>query len=882
MLAESNKGSVDLRLCAPDLFIVDLDRGLLKRLCRKRELIACRVLAVDEGGRCYFEASLQLIKNKWTVKLTYSLGYCSVAAEHLPNILRLKFSISPKSRFFAVATLVQYGRELSRSDDAVLIGGHTPPQISPPSVVAHDDTRSLVLVSVYDGDGFEDIEWISVGFKSHGCQIDIRADIELHRFSVDAKDENSAGVNVDHLVDARLSDIEYFTNIARLILVVDRSVEVELPVVTISVKDHFLGEFSASHRLETKGATSIPRLVPKYEPHRVRENCIGWLSAMKARRGSFPNSAVMLKRATLPRSRPEWMSEIEYSERFNHAGYGPYAIKKFPVTHITWSYCGDYAGQKQLVPHVNAAISLGGLGYVPSKDKDFTLNELAALDFDLRPNVIPSWKVSFPASREILSAVRPAYWALLEQRLQWVVANGVTSLQLDDYPSGGVCVTYGGDFSPECMRGFAAWLENNLSQRERSSYGLPADLTDFNYRDWLIEKEGIKSAREYDRVREKLRTTSLFRRYHWDVALSSWRRIRAILDKLSPDRYISLTSNGAPDWPAPEAYAYNSAIVDAMVAEIHLYPQRSRIDVSAINAFLMADGLGVRLGGVPKGEENSFFTAVPVRDLRRVHVAEAYALGHQLMVPWGNWRKNVKRLFPRWEREYGVCYPEDRDQSFSSEPPELLAPIYEFVVSHSYLFDGFEKYSNVGLVIRYRTPTIYTRFIVRELVRLHIQFSIVFADSSLHARTLDEGLARSFEHLIFAESVSFYEDAVSAATIKSYLASRDINAPIPRAIWCSNEDCFITIMQKGTENGKEVVIHLVNRSYDSINQIVPMMDDIVLRIPHAIVGPMLELIDVVGFEEDEFSALPIARCEGETIFRVKNLGIWGILRFAKR
>tara|TARA_B100001123_G_C15320304_1_gene1027643 strand:- start:1048 stop:3141 length:2094 start_codon:yes stop_codon:yes gene_type:complete len=266
------------------------------------------------------------------------------------------------------------------------------------------------------------------------------------------------------------------------------------------------------------------------------------------RRRMFSNSDIVLMRAYAPLSRPDFMTPEEFHERFRHDLYTPYPYKHYPIDYDIWNYSKSIPEQSELIPSVSFTIDTNtlNLGAFPVEPTD-DLQEIAALDFNLEPKVIPPWMRRFTRFRELLSAVRKPYIRRLYTGLDYALSLGANSIQLDGFPNGGMMVTLGGDFSPESMEGFAQWLDQNLTKDERRQYGLPKDLNGFNYLHWLKNSKGIKTKNDYMEKLESIKTTKLFRDFNWSVAINTYNKIRNFLDLRTPKRYVPITSNGAPD-----------------------------------------------------------------------------------------------------------------------------------------------------------------------------------------------------------------------------------------------------------------------------------------------------------------------------------------------
>ena len=541
---------------------------------------------------------------------------------------------------------------------------------------------------------------------------------------------------------------------------------------------------------------------PQYEP------VIGPLSdyvskadTLYPNRKMFGNSDIALMRAYAPLSQPAFMTADEFHERFSHELYTPYPYKHYPIDYDIWNYSKSVPEQSQLIPSVSFTIDTNtlNLSAFPVEPTD-DLRDIAALDFNLEPKVIPPWMRRFSRFRELLSAVRKPYIRRLYTGLDYALSLNANSIQLDGFPNGGMMVTLGGDFSPESMEGFAQWLDQNLTKDERLQYGLPIDLNGFNYLHWLKNTKGIKTKNEYMEKLESIKTTNLFREFHWSVALDTYHKIRKHLDLRRPKKHIPITSNGAPDWFAPSAFAYNSSVVDALCAEVHFYPRSELKSVNSIYAYKMANALKVQLVSTPKGEENDFFAENPsfAEGIMPAYIAESYAMGHRIMVPWAFWRKSMdERLYLN---------------------PEKFKPIFNFIHENEALIDNFNQVTTTAVVVRYGTMQAKTERIISELINNDVPFTIFLADDKYYPRHLDKISLEAVQRIILVDPINWYNEKDQSILMK-FQNKIDYDRYLSPA---RTPDQSVISVPWGTSKTNEHLIHLLNRNFNtSSNKIEP-------------------------------------------------------------
>ena len=592
--------------------------------------------------------------------------------------------------------------------------------------------------------------------------------------------------------------------------------------------------------------------------HPTIETANKYLSRAKVlypKRRMFKNSDIVLMRAYAPLTKPEFMSPKDFFERFSHELYTPYPYKHYPIDYDIWNYSRSIQEQSTWVPNVSFTIDTNTLNLSAFPiEPAYDLDAIAALDFNLEPNVIPPWMRGFHTFKHLLSATREPYLNRLYTGLDYGLSLGAHSIQLDGFPNGGMIVTMGGDFSEESMTKFAIWLEDNLDKKERIKLELPEDFSGFNYRNWLKEVKGIKTKNEYMQEIESLPTTNLFRDFNWSIAIEIYHKIREFLDLRKPKRYIPITSNGAPDWFAPAAFAYNSSVADALVAEVHFYPRTELKSVNSIYAYKMADALQVQLASVPKGEENDFFSEHDdyAQGILPSYIAESYAMGHRIMVPWAYWRK------ASYERFY--------------TNPDNLKSYFEFIENNRMLFDGYAPITTTALVLRYTTMQPKTERIITELLANDVPFTIFLADDNFYPRHLTDEMLESVQRILLVDPINWFNEK-DQLTLMKHQHKIEYSKPLSPA---STTEKLIYTIPWGKPHENEHVIHLLNRNFNSHTKSNSPQQNFDVVINTNYINPT-NLRAFYLEPNEESIELDLIETEADFSVRIPELKTWGLL-----
>jgi len=623
----------------------------------------------------------------------------------------------------------------------------------------------------------------------------------------------------------------------------------------VVLNDGFRSDLSRSGPLDRK----TPELPLSYVPDvRPAADYLRFAASHRTDKHLYDNSSVVLMRANMPLDRPEWMSTEQFKDIFPNPSerYTSYPYLVYPIDFDIWSYSRLISAHKPYVKSISFSVDTMTLNFTGLDNTEEDLNRMAAVNFDGKPDVTAPWMANFPF-RQMMSAAREPYFDRLFRGLDQAVAHGADTIQLDGYPNGGVMVSLGGDFSPESMRKFTAWLQHHTTPEHRKSLGLPVDLANFNYHQWLIEN-GVKTRSEYMAKLNDLPATGLFRSFNWDVAVEAYRRIREHLNEISPKKYIPLTSNGAPDWFAPSAYAYNSVVVDGLSAEVHFFPREGLNSLNAIYAYQMAGAIGVQLAAVPKGEENFYFSRhlEEARGLLPSYIAESYAFGQRIMVPWSYWMKGTDRRF--------------------FDDPQYYQPYFKFIADHRDLFDGLERVVSTGIIVRYGTEHAKTQKIMRYLLERDVPFALIIADDKVYSRQLKRADVATIDDIVVVDPIYWYDHADQSVLVANQhkVDFDGFIAPV------RSSDPNIYVVPWSRPDGSEQVIHLLNRDYDSSAHRVIPKAHVSLAIDATFLGSKCWKSKYYEPGTDSLD-LRMEKEGSKWHIEVPRLSVWGIVKLSK-
>ena len=379
-------------------------------------------------------------------------------------------------------------------------------------------------------------------------------------------------------------------------------------------------------------------------------------------------------------------SDVIFSTRFKRDNALEVA-RAYGATRIEWVYSADPLYIKELrtvAPWFGGALS----STIPLKS-----DQGIARDIEGQPIVAP-WMKSWGA-KWITVADASTRAALTDLAMRYISA-GASSIQIDDPTLQFGARWWGADFSDSSIRGFSDFLQRHPDRKLIADLGLDLDRPDLDYREFLAEKYGIRTAREYAARQKNLPTTALWYVYLKESVLSHFSEFRRIIDGVAGKR-VPLSMNlwlVGPD-ARRDQFALIKHVDYAMV--------ETKIDDYDLLTLMAATYRSLGIGFVPSILPRS-------KEENRIAIAGLYALGAQPLVPWDVYINQGPEKLPT--RFFGM--------------PEDYADLYRFVRTNAEVFEGYETLPVVGIlapVEKYDFST--TLALVRRLNRANVPFAMV-------------------------------------------------------------------------------------------------------------------------------------------------------------
>jgi len=308
----------------------------------------------------------------------------------------------------------------------------------------------------------------------------------------------------------------------------------------------------------------------------------------------------------------------------------------------------------------------------------------------------------------------PAFRRIFKREAKKLLEAGVDSIHVDDWlMSAGTARVGLACFCPSCMDGFRRYLKRILKPREPEQLGI-TDLSTFDYREFLREKFGIRSAEDYRANFRRLPLTPHFLDFQREGLRDFYRDLRSYLEQISPEKYIPISVNchfGGRAVDGSFRGLFCADLMDFLLGEAS--PGMQSVD-DYVQPCKVAEAVGI---------PQIMMTKPKWLGVSQAALATTYALGQWFRVPWDLYMGNDETGHPA-PRYYGK-----RDD---------WKKFYDFIHARASLFDGYRTASVVGVLFNAdAAPFGPVREICRRLTRLQIPFHLICASSRFNRIPLD-------------------------------------------------------------------------------------------------------------------------------------------------
>ena len=484
----------------------------------------------------------------------------------------------------------------------------------------------------------------------------------------------------------------------------------------------------------------------------------------------------------------------------------------------------------------------------------------------------------------------PLYLNYLLHQVQQVIGAGADMIMLDCVIPTITTVAKGGCFCSICKDGFRKYLAANFSVNEMAKNGIK-EIEAFDYQEYLLE-QNVSLAKFVEistgNTRGDIPLLDQYLDFQYCGASDCFKVLKERAYKLNGEA-IAFSTNAPFAHPI---HSFSVSHMDYFTREIKYAPPQSEIFPSrAWFEFKVAESFGklVACTACPPDFEHIGDQKIP--GFCRLWIAQAFASGHNFMVPARMWTRRIANQPDHW---------------YESNPGDY-EPIYEFVSRNRKFIDDYETVAKVALVIDYSefmkllwnsstssvdaaTPKIDSgsgripyQHICNSLALQNVPFRLIFFGNDWLEDQLDKHDLRKYERivkLVKGDVNKKLEHKLEPhrARVVDWDSGMDVlfsnNCPIV-PIGASN--IVVLPRQHSTDGEAPAVVHLLNLNYDAETDSHQSVKHLKLQIQRSLFGRHISNIYVFVLESDKPIPCDFIESEHNIEVSIPQLMGWAIL-----
>jgi hypothetical protein len=459
----------------------------------------------------------------------------------------------------------------------------------------------------------------------------------------------------------------------------------------------------------------------------------------------------------------------------------------------------------------------------------------------------------------------PLYREFLEDWLAKSMAAGPDGLHIDDYSGTAGAVTWlSAGFCRHCMAGFRDYLAKNVPKEKLAGLGI-TDLGTFDYRQFLVDR-GV-SPDDYKKHRASLPLADEFLDYQVRANTEYVRAFHKLASKLR-GKPVTLSVNSGLSSPMSLAIA---PYVSYFCCEVGQNAASRAVPKHPIYVFKLADGLDRPLAVMGSGQDHAFIMEHNLPGLVRTWIATAYAFGHSFVAPHRLW-----------------CYTKEEGTHWYSGPTDQYAWLYQFVRQNARLFDRYEAIAPVAVVYdnaARRRGKADIEPICVELAERNVPFTMVVAGDDWLDYRLDADRLARFKAVIVPKDLALDDsqqkliDQVKAeGRLVVWPGDEQLEKLVPAPVVVEGSE-HVGVVPRAIPGdvSAPVVIHLLNRQYDSEKDAMVPQENFTLRLRLDLMGGRKLSRAVLHAPKQEPQTIDVTPAADAVTFTVPKLDLWAIV-----
>jgi hypothetical protein len=447
---------------------------------------------------------------------------------------------------------------------------------------------------------------------------------------------------------------------------------------------------------------------------------------------------------------------------------------------------------------------------------------------------------------------QPQFRQFLRERVIETLKAGADGLHIDDHLGTAGGLWLGVCFCDRCLDGFRLYLKGRPTG-ELQRLGISQPET-FDYRDvvrrWLAA-DGKRKAPQHP-------LWPVWSVYQCRAAAAFMQELHELASQTA-GHPIPMGANAGLLWPRHLA---DYKTLDLFSAETDHHAERERFSDLPLFAYRLGDAVDRPYAATASGGDWAYIKEHSLPGLVQGWIALSYAAGHRLMAPHRQW-----------------CYTPQKGTHWYQGPADKFAPLYQFVRQNPDLFDGYESYADITVLLPHRSFLNNSKRwfdLGEELAGKNISYRLLLAGDEIVDHPLTpEGLRMSrvlltpdLDGLMPSDRQLVEEQAKSQPVFRTLA---DARAAAPPAVQVEGDSVVRALPRV---KAGSAVIHLLNYQYDGSRDAVDPLPKVRVKLD-------LNALGVAAGSSCSFiepgkpaRSFPIEKGTVE----IPGLGLWGILR----
>lgn len=449
---------------------------------------------------------------------------------------------------------------------------------------------------------------------------------------------------------------------------------------------------------------------------------------------------------------------------------------------------------------------------------------------------------------------QPPFRQYVRERVVETVRAGADGVHVDDHMGTAGGLWLGICFCDRCVDGFQTHLKS-LPSETLGQLGV-ADPQTYDFRE--AARQWIAQDVSKQRKVQQHPLWPQWTVYQCHAQAAFMQELRGLAAETA-GHSVPMAANAGLLWPR---HLSDYKALDLFSAETDHHAERERLSDQPLVAYRLAEAMGRPYAATASGQDWAFIKERDRPGLVRGWIALSYAAGQRLMAPHRQW-----------------CYTPEKGTHWYQGPAETFAPLYRFVRRHAALFDGYETYADLTVVLPHRSfvkdRDRWFR-LCESLARANVSYRLVVAGDEIVDHSLSEQDLASSSILLIPECNEFLSPdkrRIERLSRDKHVFSDLVGAlAFVKPAVCLRADSAVRALPRVKPGA--AVIHMINYNYEPARDDVATRRDVCVAIDPASLGvPGVRSCRWVTPGAERPVSLPVQ--DGTIV--VPQLGLWGLL-----